>query len=65
MTNARLERELVIHTENRVELIGEVSRLFYDMGVNILAVNLRVVGKEATLRLITNAQTYALSLIHI
>jgi len=55
MTNARLERELVIHTENRVELIGEVSRLFYDMGVNILAVNLRVVGEEATLRLITKA----------
>ena len=59
MTNARLERELVINTENRIELIGEVSRLFYDMGVNILAVNFRVCGDEATLRLLTNAQTYA------
>jgi len=59
MPSARLERELVIHTENRIELIGEVSRLFYDMGVNILAVNLRATGEEATLRLITSAQTYA------
>jgi len=59
MPSARLERELVIHTENRIELIGEVSRLFYDMGVNILAVNMHTDGDEATLRLITSAQTYA------
>jgi len=59
MPSARLEQELVIKTEHRLGLLGEVSRLRYDMGVNILAVNLHADGEEATLRLITTAQTYA------
>ncbi|NIA10082.1 MAG: hypothetical protein GWP10_10225 [Nitrospiraceae bacterium] len=59
MQQARLERELVIRTEQRLDLVAEVAHILAEMGVNIFAVNLCVDGDQAVVRLITSAQTYA------
>jgi len=59
MPSARCVRELVIRTENRVGLVGDIARLLSDMGINILAVHVEAQGEEAAVHLITDAQLYA------
>ncbi len=56
---ARIAKELVIRTTNRVGLLADVARLLADMGINILAVNTWTQGDEAEIHLLTDAQLYA------
>lgn len=59
MRGARLQRELVIRAENRVGLLGDITRLLSDMGISLVAVAVRAEDREATLYLLTNAQLFA------
>lgn len=59
MAGARCVKELVVRAENRVGLVGEIARILSDMGINILAVRVEVVGEEALIHLLTDAQLYA------
>jgi hypothetical protein len=60
MLDACLQQEIVIHAEDRVGVLAEVGRLLADMGINLLAVSVQADGENATLRLVTSSQTYAL-----
>ncbi len=59
MRGARLQRELVIRMDNKVGLLGEITRLLSDMGISIVSISVRAENGEATLYLLTNAQLYA------
>jgi len=59
MIDARLQKELVIRTENRVGLIADISRLLGDMGINFSAISVEAANSGAVLHLITNSQLYA------
>jgi len=59
MIDARLQKELVIRTENRVGLIADISRLLGDMGINFSAVSVEAANSGAVLYLISNSQLYA------
>lgn len=59
MPQARCVKELVIRTENRVGLLGEVAQLLSDKGINILAVHLETGPELAEIHLLTDAQLYA------
>ncbi len=60
MVDVRLQREIVIETEDRVGFVAEVSRLLGDMGINLLSVVVRTNGETASLRLLTTCQSHAL-----
>ncbi|MCR4391230.1 MAG: ACT domain-containing protein [Candidatus Acetothermia bacterium] len=57
---ARIGKELVVHTENRVGLLADIARRFAEQGINILAVAVIVHDDQAELHLVTDAHTYAL-----
>ncbi len=59
MRGARLQRELVIRMDNKIGLLGEITRLLSDMGISIVSISVRAENGEATLYLLTNAQLYA------
>lgn len=59
MPSAKCVKELVVRTENRVGLLGEIANLLSDMGINILAVHVEATGETAEIRLLTDAQLYA------
>ncbi|HUT87171.1 MAG TPA: ACT domain-containing protein [Candidatus Heimdallarchaeota archaeon] len=59
MIDARLQKELVIRTENRVGLIAEISRLLGEMGINFSAISVEAANSGAVLYLISNSQLYA------
>jgi hypothetical protein len=45
--------------DNKVGLLGEITRLLSDMGISIVSISVRAENGEATLYLLTNAQLYA------
>ncbi len=53
MRGARLQRELVIRTDNRVGLLGEITRLLSDMGISIVSISVRAENGTATFHLLT------------
>jgi hypothetical protein len=57
--DARLQKELLIETENRVGLIADISRLLGDMGINFNAISVEAANSGAVLHLISNSQLYA------
>ena len=59
MSEAKLLREVVIEDQDRVGVVADVSRVLCDMGIDLVAVHVRVEGEKAWLHLITNSQTYA------
>jgi len=59
MIEARLQKELLIETENRVGLIADISRLLGDMGINFNAISVEAANSGAVLHLISNSQLYA------
>lgn len=59
MRDARLQCEIVIHTEDRVGNLARITRLLGDMGINLLAVAVRTAGEDVAIHLVTTSQTYA------
>ena len=59
MLEVRLQREIVIRTANQVGLLAQVTRLLYDMGIHVLAGTVQAENSEASIHLITDAQTCA------
>lgn len=59
MRDARLRKELVIQTENRVGLLAEISRILSEMGINILGVTVQTEGDSVALHLVADAHLYA------
>jgi hypothetical protein len=59
MPTARCVRELIVRTENRVGLLGQVASLVSQLSIDILAVYVLVQEGEAEIHLLTDAQTYA------
>jgi len=59
MRDARLRKELVIRTENRVGLLAEISRILSEMGINILGVTVQTEGDSVALHLLADAHLYA------
>lgn len=59
MLEASLRKELVIRAENRIGLLGDITRLLSDMGISLIAVAVRAENGNATLHLLTGAQLYA------
>jgi hypothetical protein len=53
MRGARLQRELVIRTDNRVGLLGEITRLLSDMGISIVSISVRAENGTVTFHLLT------------
>ena len=60
MRHARLQSEIMIHTEDRVGVLAQITRLLGDMGINLLSVLVRTTEDEAMIHLVTTSQTYAL-----
>lgn len=60
MRHARLQSEIILHTEDRVGVLAQITRLLGDMGINLLSVLVRTNEDEATIHLVTTSQTYAL-----
>jgi hypothetical protein len=56
---ARIQQELIIRTEDRIGLVGEISRILSEMGLNLVGISFYVIDGEASIHLITDAQTYA------
>ncbi len=56
---ARLHQELIIHTENRIGLVGEISRVLSDMGLSLVGISFHVKDGEAIIHLLSDAQLYA------
>ncbi|MEA1871317.1 MAG: ACT domain-containing protein [Candidatus Bipolaricaulota bacterium] len=59
MRGARLQRELIIRTDNRIGLLGEIARLLSDMGISIVSISVRTENGTATLHLLTVAHLFA------
>lgn len=59
MIDARLQQEILIHSEDRVGVLAEVTRVLSDMGINVLGIRLRTADDEAIIHLLTSSQTYA------
>jgi hypothetical protein len=60
MVEVRLQREIVVETEDRVGVVADLSRLLGDMGINLLSIVVRRVDETARLYLMTSAQSHAL-----
>ncbi|MCD5417531.1 ACT domain-containing protein [Candidatus Bipolaricaulota bacterium] len=56
---ARLQQELIIRTENRIGLVGEISRVLSDMGLSLIGISFHVEEGEAIIHLLSDAQLYA------
>jgi len=59
LPQARCVKELIVHTQNQVGLLGEVAQLLADRGINILAVHVVASAEFAEIHLLTSAQLYA------
>ena len=59
MRGASLHHKLVVQTEDRIGLLGEITRLLSDVGLSLVALTVRVQDGVATLHLLTDAQFYA------
>ncbi|MCI2425621.1 hypothetical protein LM599_06510 [Candidatus Acetothermia bacterium] len=56
---ARLHQELVIRTENRIGLVGEITRVLSDMGLSLTGISFHVEENVAIIHLLSDAQLYA------
>jgi hypothetical protein len=56
---ARLQQEIILHSDDSVGVFAEMTRLLSDMGINILAVRLHTTDEEAVVHLVTSSQSYA------
>ena len=59
MRDARLRKEIVIRTENRVGLLAEISGLLAEMGISLVGVTVQTKGEGADLHLLVDAHLYA------
>jgi len=60
MRQAQMTKELVITEENRVGLLSNIAEILAQQGISILAVSVRVTDAQATVRIVTDAPSYAL-----
>ncbi len=59
MIDARLQQEIVLRCERRVDVLAEVTRTLSEMGINLLSVRLISTETETVVYVLTNSQTYA------
>jgi len=61
MRDVRMQREIIVHAEDRIGVLAEISRLLCDMGINLLSVRVRTDSDRAraAIHLVTSSQTYA------
>jgi len=59
MIDARIQQEIVIRSEERTATLAEATRLLYDMGINVLAVDVSTCDTHIEIHLLTNSQSYA------
>ena len=59
MIEARLQQEIVLHSEDRVGVLAQITSVLSEMGINLLSVHLRSVEGEAVVHLLTSSQSYA------
>lgn len=59
MIDARLQQEIILCSEDRPDLLADVTRVLSDMGINLLSVRLWSAEGEAVVHLLTNSQSYA------
>jgi len=59
MLDACLQQEIVIHTDDRIGILADVSRLLGDMGINLLTVYVRTEEASVAIHLVTTSQSYA------
>ncbi len=59
MLDVHMRQELVIQVENRIGLLAEIGRLLAQMGMNLLAVTVRLEEGHAALHLLADAHLVA------
>lgn len=59
MVDARLQQEIVLRSEDRVDVLADITRVLSDMGINLLSVRLESSAGEAIVYLLTSSQSYA------
>ena len=61
MIDARLQQEIVLHSEDRLGVLAGITRILSDMGINVLSVRLCPGSEKTIVYLLTNSQSYATS----
>jgi len=61
MRDVRMQKEIIVHANDRIGVLAEISRLLCDMGINLLSVRVRTEPDEerAAIHLVTTSQSYA------
>jgi hypothetical protein len=64
MIDARLQQEIVLRCEIRVDVLSDITRVLSEMGINILSVRLYCTEEQSVVHVLTNSQTYAGEALH-
>lgn len=59
MIDIHLQQEIILHSEDKVGVLAEITRVLSEMGINLLSVRLHSVDGESAVHLFTNSQSYA------
>ncbi len=64
MIDARLQQEIVLRSDDRPNVLADITSILSDMGINLCSVRLRSVESETIVHLLTNSQSYAYEALH-